>query len=180
MSAVTYEKVGKSFGGFTAIRSLDLAVPDHAFLALLGARRSTAAVGCALGVPATAAAAGAPKPTVTVVGQVGHQLAGVQVGADRALGHHHLQVLATLAVLILAHAVHAIERPAVRVVAKRQQRRDVAIGNQPHVAALAAIATVGATEGDGAFPTERDAARATIATAHVQLGFIDKSAHRTP
>jgi multiple sugar transport system ATP-binding protein len=36
MSAVTYEKVGKSFGGFTAIRSLDLAVPDHAFLALLG------------------------------------------------------------------------------------------------------------------------------------------------
>ena len=119
-----------------------------AFLALLGERRSTAAVGCELGVAAAAAAAGARKPTVTVVGQVGHQLAGVQVGDDRALGHHHLQVLA--------------------------------VGNQPHVAALAAIATVGATEGDGAFPTERDAARATIATAHVQLGFIDKSAHRTP
>ena len=77
-------------------------------------------------------------------------------------------------------ACEALVVSVVRVVAKRQQRRDVAIGNQPHVAALAAIATVGATEGDGAFPTERDAARATIATAHVQLGFIDKSAHRTP
>ena len=36
MSAVTYQGVGKSFGSFTAIRSLDLALPDRSFLALLG------------------------------------------------------------------------------------------------------------------------------------------------
>ena len=36
MSAVTFEGVGKSFGGVTALQSLALAVPDHAFLALLG------------------------------------------------------------------------------------------------------------------------------------------------
>src|SRR5215471_15753950 len=36
MSAVTYAGIGKSFGTFTALRSLDLAVPDKTFLALLG------------------------------------------------------------------------------------------------------------------------------------------------
>ncbi len=36
MSSVTYVGVRKSFGNFTAIRSLDLAVPDRTFLALLG------------------------------------------------------------------------------------------------------------------------------------------------
>src|SRR5215813_10802445 len=36
MSAVTYDNVRKSFGAFTALRSLDLALPDRTFLALLG------------------------------------------------------------------------------------------------------------------------------------------------
>ena len=36
MSSVTYKGVAKSFGPFTAIRSLDIVVPDRAFLALLG------------------------------------------------------------------------------------------------------------------------------------------------
>ena len=36
MSAVTFSGVEKSFGSVAALRSLDLAVPDHAFLALLG------------------------------------------------------------------------------------------------------------------------------------------------
>jgi multiple sugar transport system ATP-binding protein len=36
MSSVRYEAVEKRFGAFTALRSLDLDVPDHAFLALLG------------------------------------------------------------------------------------------------------------------------------------------------
>ncbi|MDQ0473270.1 ABC transporter ATP-binding protein [Labrys wisconsinensis] len=36
MSAVTYERVGKSFGGFIALHSLDIALPDRTFLALLG------------------------------------------------------------------------------------------------------------------------------------------------
>jgi multiple sugar transport system ATP-binding protein len=36
VSSVTYQGVAKSFGPFTAIRSLNFAVPDTAFLALLG------------------------------------------------------------------------------------------------------------------------------------------------
>jgi multiple sugar transport system ATP-binding protein len=36
MSSVRYEAVEKRFGAFTALRSLNLDVPDHAFLALLG------------------------------------------------------------------------------------------------------------------------------------------------
>jgi len=36
VSSVRYEAVEKRFGVFTALRSLDLTIPDHAFLALLG------------------------------------------------------------------------------------------------------------------------------------------------
>ncbi len=36
MSAVSYQNVVKSFGAFQALRSLDLALPDRCFLALLG------------------------------------------------------------------------------------------------------------------------------------------------
>ena len=47
------------------------------------------------------------------------------------------------AVLLLARAVRARRGLAVRVVAEREQRRDVAVGPQPHVAAPAAVAAVG-------------------------------------
>jgi multiple sugar transport system ATP-binding protein len=36
VSSVRYQAIGKSFGAFTAIRSLDIALPDRTFLALLG------------------------------------------------------------------------------------------------------------------------------------------------
>ena len=36
MTSITYEGVGKSFGAVTVIRSLDIAVPSQAFVALLG------------------------------------------------------------------------------------------------------------------------------------------------
>jgi multiple sugar transport system ATP-binding protein len=36
MSSIRYEAVNKSFGALTVLKALDLAVPDHAFLALLG------------------------------------------------------------------------------------------------------------------------------------------------
>ncbi|GLS22410.1 sugar ABC transporter ATP-binding protein [Labrys miyagiensis] len=36
MSAISYQKVVKNFGAFQALRSLDLALPDRTFLALLG------------------------------------------------------------------------------------------------------------------------------------------------
>src|ERR1700741_5066234 len=36
MSSVLYKSVGKNFGALNVLRSLDLAVPHHKFLALLG------------------------------------------------------------------------------------------------------------------------------------------------
>ena len=46
--------------------------------------------------------------------------------------------------LLLSAAVRARARLAVRVIAEREQRRDVAARAQPHVAATTAVATVGA------------------------------------
>ena len=45
--------------------------------------------------------------------------------------------------LALALPVLAVRGPPVRVVAEGQQRRDVAVGHQPDVAAAAAVAAVG-------------------------------------
>jgi multiple sugar transport system ATP-binding protein len=36
MSSVLYQSVVKNYGALNVLRSLDLAVPDHMFLALLG------------------------------------------------------------------------------------------------------------------------------------------------
>ena len=73
---------------------------------------------------------------------------------DGALGHGDLERLAALAVLVLALAVHAVVGPAVRMVAEGEQRGDVAVGDEPDVAALAAVATVRATNATG--PSRRN------------------------
>ena len=88
---------------------------------------------------------------------------------DGALGDGDLEVVAAAAVQVLALAVDAVAGPAVRVVAEREQRGDVVVGDQPHVAALAAVAAVRAALGDRALAPERDAAGAAVAAAHVEL-----------
>ena len=67
---------------------------------------------------------------------------------------------------------------AVRVVAEREQRRDVAARLQPHVAAPAAVAAVGTATRHVRLAPERDTARAAVATLHVALRDIDEA--RTP
>ena len=52
--------------------------------------------------------------------------------------------------------------------------------NEPDIATLATIAAIGPAECDRPLTAERDAARATVATADIQLGFVDTGAHRTP
>ena len=88
-----------------------------------------------------------------------------------------LERLAAPAVQVLALAVDAVVGPAVRVVAEGQQRRHVVVGHQPHVAALAAVAAVRATEGDRTLPAERHAARAAVAAANVELALVDELGH---
>ena len=51
------------------------------------------------------------------------------------------------------------------------------IGDQPDVAAVAAITAVRATHRLGTFTTEADAARAAITTADVQLALVDELRH---
>ena len=88
------------------------------------------------------------------------------------------QRLAAPSVEVLALAVDAVAGPAVRVVAERQQRRHVVVGDEPDVAALAAVAAVRAAEGDRPLPPERHAARAAVAAAHVELALVDELGHR--
>ena len=71
-------------------------------------------------------------------------------------------------------------QPAVRVVAERDERAHVAVGHQPHVATVAAVATVRTTEGHRPLTAERHAAGTAVATTHVQLGDIDELAHSDP
>jgi len=48
------------------------------------------------------------------------------------------------------------------------------VGHQPDVAALAAVAPVGATLGDVRLPPEADRARAAVTGFGVELSFVDE------
>jgi len=70
--------------------------------------------------------------------------------------------------------MHATVGPAVRMVAECEQRRDVVVGDQPDVAALAAVAPVRATHGNGPLTAERHTAGSPVAPAHVELALVDE------
>jgi len=109
--------------------------------------------------------------------QLGQHLARVQVLHDRALRHLHLERLAAPAVEVFPLAVHAAVRTPVRVVAKGDERRNVVIGDEPHVAASAPVTAVRATVDDRAFPPERDTPRTAVAAARVELALVDELGH---
>ena len=64
-------------------------------------------------------------------------------------------------------AVGTVRGPPVRVVLEGEQRRHVAVGDQPHVAALAAIAPVRPAPRHVRLPPERHGPRSAVAGAHV-------------
>ncbi len=145
-------------------------------LALLGERRRAALVREELGVAAPTLAALRAEPAVAGVDQVGQQVA-LEVVDHGAFGDVDLEVGAGVAVALLAHAVHAAGGTAVRVVAERQQRGHVAVGDEPDVAAVTAVATVGAAAGHVRLTPERDAAGAAVTAPNVQLCFVDEPGH---
>ena len=149
-----------------------------AVLALLGEARCPPPVAQELGVAATAAPTGRGQPAVAVVQQLGEHLAVVEVLDDGALRNGDLEIPATTPVEILALAVDAAAGSSVRVIAKRQQRGDVVVGDHPHVAASASVAAVGSSEGDRTLPPERHASRTTVAATHVELALVDELGHR--
>jgi hypothetical protein len=79
---------------------------------------------------------------------------------------------------VFALAMHAITSDAVRVVAKSQKRCHVAVGDQPNVSALAAIASVGSAHGFGALTSERHTSSSAVTGAHIQLAFVDEMTHQ--
>ena len=86
-------------------------------------------------------------------------------------------VVAAAAVHVFALAVHAAARAAMRMVAKGEQRGNVVVGDEPHVAAPAAVAAIRSALGDRAFPTERHTAGAPVPAAHVELRLVDELGH---
>ena len=142
-------------------------------LALLGEGRGPPPVRQEAGVAPPAPPAPGGQPAVARPTQVGQHLA-VAVLHDGALRHRHLEVVAPVAVLALAPAVRAVGGPPVGMVAERQQGGDVAVGHQPHVAALAAVAAVGPAPGDVGLAPEGDAARAAVAASDVEPAFVDE------
>ena len=94
-------------------------------------------------------------------------------------GTRDLQVVAATPCSFLPLPWTPLLGAAVRMVAEGEQRGDVAVGHEPDVAALAAVAAVRPAHGDVGLPPERDAARAAVAAAHVQLRLVDELGHAT-
>jgi hypothetical protein len=124
------------------------------------------------------AASGSGTPSRTMYCEIRKHLSRVQIFDHGPFRDAHEHVLAATAVEILAHPIHPVGRATVRMIAKGQERRHVVIGNQPHRAAVATVTTIGSTEGNWTLTTKTDAAKPPIATAHVELGLVDKGTHR--
>ncbi len=110
-----------------------------------------------------------------MVHQVGEQLAALVHPHHGSLGNGDDEIAAALAVLLGAGAVGTALALAVGMVTEREQRGDVAVGCDPDVAALAAVAAVGPPARHVRLASERDRSRAAVATLHVQLGFVDEA-----
>ena len=75
---------------------------------------------------------------------------------------------------VLAHAVAALLRLEMLLVAVVDQRVQVRHALDDHVAAFAAVAAVGPAELDELLAPEADAAVAAVARAHIDLGLIEE------
>ena len=67
-----------------------------------------------------------------------------------------------------------------RVVPESQEGGLVDRGDEPDVAAVAAVAAVGTPAVDVGLPPPRHRARAPVTGARVQLGLVDESGHGVP
>ena len=81
---------------------------------------------------------------------------------------------------VVAHAEAAVAGGAVRRVVVRQQRRDLRVGDEHDVAAVTAVAAVGAGERLELLALDRHAAVAALAGAQVQRHPVDECDHALP
>ena len=110
----------------------------------------------------------------TIVGEVGNDLAGLEVadyGADRHAQHH---VVATLAVAVRTAAVLAALRAKDPRVAKIDQRVEIAVGNRIDAAAATAVAAIRSALRNEFLAAERGDAVAAVAGNNLDLGFVEE------
>ena len=109
---------------------------------------------------ATASLAGLSRqPAVAVVKEVDKRFAACMVEHDGAFRHLHFEISPTRTVPVAAGAMAPVVAFAMRMIAKGQQRRDIAIGDKPDRPAVATIAAVRTALGDVRFTPERNSRR---------------------
>ena len=140
-------------------------------------RRRPPAVRQEASVAAAASSALRGEEPVAFVDEVGQHEARFVVAHDRALGDRDQGVGTAGPVATLALAVNAVAGAAMRVVSKPEQRCDIAVGDEPDVAAAAAVAAVRPTLGHVGFAAERDAARAAVTAFDVDVRLVDEAGH---
>src|SRR5690606_21498364 len=99
---------------------------------------------------------------------------GIDVGDDGADGHGDDEVVAALAVFLLAHAAFPALRLEAALVAEVDQGVEVLVGLQPDAAAVSPVTAVGAALGNELLPPEAHAAVAALAGGHGDFGFVDE------
>ena len=146
-------------------------------LALLGEARRPALVREELGVAAPAPPAGGGQPAIAVVEQLGEHSPPYRSDTTVPSGTLISIDAPRLPWRSLPLPCTPFVGPAVGMVAERQQRRHVVVGDEPDVAALAAVAPVRTAHHDRALPPERHAARAAVAATYVELALVDELGH---
>ena len=153
---------------------------DPAFLrgfAQLGERGGAARGGHEMDVAATAVAAFRNNDALAIVRKVGDKLAGFLFlfrvfVYHRAHGNFQNKIVARGAVHAFAHAVGAARCLEVVFEAVVEQRRNRLVGLEHDVAAVAAVAAVGAALGNMSLTAEAQAARAAVTALHVNAYFV--------
>jgi hypothetical protein len=145
-----------------------------AFLALGLLARCAVGRGLEVDIAPAALAALGQQFDLAVFGQVGDDLAVVVIddqGADR---HAHVDVFRALAIAVRAAARFAVFALVHFGVAEVDQGVDVAVGDRPDGAALAAVAAVRTAEGAELLAAERGAAIPAVAGDDFDFCFVDK------
>ena len=149
-------------------------------LALLGKRRGTANGRYEVSVSQAAAAARGHDYTLAGLGKVselahGFLGLGIELADNRSEGNPQDKVGAVGAVAFCTLAVGAALGAEVVLVAVIDERRELGVGNHHDVAAVAAVAAVGAALRDKRLATEGHAARSAVAALDIDMREIGES-----
>ena len=146
-------------------------------LALFGEGRCPALVRQKAGVASAALAGLSRQPAVAVVKKVDKRFAVCMVEHNGAFRHLHFEVSPPRTVPVATGAMTTVVAFAMGMIAKGQQRRNIAIGDKPYRPTIATIAAVRTTLGDMRFTPERNTAGAAVAALDVDVALIDEVGH---